>query len=46
MFLETTPEGKIHRELAEYHFVDPAGLGKYALTVRCYNEYCLAKEYK
>lgn len=34
MFLETTPEGKIHREPAEYHFADPVGLGKYALTVR------------
>ena len=28
MFLETTPEGKIYRELAEDHFADPADLGK------------------
>ena len=34
MFLETTPEGKIYRELAEDHFADPAGLGKFALFLR------------
>lgn len=31
MFLETTPEGKIYKELAEDHFADPQGLGRYAL---------------
>ena len=30
MFLETTPEGKIYKELAEDHFADPQGLGRYA----------------
>ena len=34
MFLETTPEGKIYKEPADYHFADPTGLGKYALFVR------------
>ena len=34
MFLELTPEGKIYHEPAEYHFVDPSGLGKWALTIR------------
>ncbi len=34
MFLELTSEGKIYRESAEDHFVDPAGLGKWALIVR------------
>ena len=34
MFLELTPEGKIYREPAEFHFVDPGGLGKWALTIR------------
>ena len=34
MFLELTPEGKIYREPAEFHFADPAGLGKWALTIR------------
>lgn len=34
MFLETTPQGKIYKELAEDHFADPAGLGKYALFLR------------
>ena len=27
MFLETTPEGKIYKELAADHFADPKGLG-------------------
>ena len=34
MFLETTPEGKIYKELAADHFADPKGLGKYALFLR------------
>lgn len=34
MFLETTPEGKIYKELAEDHFADPQGLGRYALFLR------------
>ncbi len=34
MFLELTPEGKIYKEPAEFHFADPSGLGKWALTVR------------
>lgn len=34
MFLQTTPEGKIYRELAEDHFADPEGLGRYALFLR------------
>lgn len=34
MFLETTPEGKIYRELAEDHFAEAAGLGKFALFLR------------
>lgn len=34
MFLETTPEGKIYKELAADHFADPEGLGKYALFLR------------
>ena len=34
MFLETTPEGKIYKELAADHFADPTGLGKYALFLR------------
>lgn len=34
MFLETTPEGKIRREPADYHFADPTGLGRYALFLR------------
>jgi hypothetical protein len=34
MFIETTPEGKIRREAADYHFVDPVGLGKYAFFIR------------
>ena len=34
MFLETTPEGKIYKELAEDHFADPKGLGRYALFLR------------
>lgn len=34
MILETTPEGKIYKELAEDHFADPEGLGKYALFLR------------
>ena len=34
MFLETTPEGKIDKELAADHFADPEGLGKYALFLR------------
>ena len=34
MFLELTPEGKIYREPAEFHFADPTGLGKWALTIR------------
>ena len=33
MFLETTPEGKIYKELAADHFADPKGLGKYAITL-------------
>ena len=32
MFLTTTPEGKIYKELATDHFADPTGLGKYALA--------------
>ena len=34
MFLETTPERKIYKELAADHFADPKGLGKYALFLR------------
>lgn len=34
MFIETTPEGKIYKESAEYHFADPTGLGRYAFLVR------------
>ena len=34
MFLETTPEGKMRKEPADYHFVDPEGLGRYALFIR------------
>lgn len=34
MFLETTPEGKIRREPADYHFADPTGLGRYAMFLR------------
>ena len=34
MFLTTTPEGKIYKELATDHFADPTGLGKYALFLR------------
>ena len=34
MFLQTTPEGKIYKELAEDHFADPEGLGRYALFLR------------
>lgn len=34
MFIETNPEGKIRREPADYHFVDPEGLGRYALFIR------------
>ena len=34
MFLETDPTGKIRREPADYHFVDPEGLGRYAYFVR------------
>ena len=34
MFLQTTPEGKIYKELAADHFADPEGLGKYALFLR------------
>lgn len=34
MFLALTPEGKIYREPAEFHFADPTDLGKWALTVR------------
>lgn len=34
MFLTTTPEGKMYKEPADYHFADPTGLGKYALFVR------------
>ena len=28
MFLTSTPEGKIYKELATDHFPDPTGLGK------------------
>lgn len=34
MFLETTAEGKIYKESAEYHFVDTTGLGRYVFLVR------------
>lgn len=34
MFLQTTPEGKIYKELAEDHFADPEGLGRYALFLQ------------
>lgn len=34
MFIETTPEGKIHKEPADYHFADPSGLGRYAFIIR------------
>lgn len=34
MFLETTAEGKIYKEPADYHFVDPEGLGRYAFLIR------------
>lgn len=34
MFIETNPEGKIRREPADYHFVDPEGLGRYAFFIR------------
>jgi len=33
MFLETTPDGKIRKEAADYYFADPEGLGKYAYFV-------------
>lgn len=33
MVLATTPEGKLYKEPADYHFADPEGLGKYALFV-------------
>ena len=34
MFIETTPEGKIRREPADYHFVDPEGLGRFAYFIK------------
>lgn len=34
MFLQTTPEGKIYKELAEDHFADPEGLGRYTLFLQ------------
>lgn len=34
MFIETDPQGKIYKEPADYHFVDPEGLGKYAFFIR------------
>ena len=34
MFLDTTPQGKLYKEPADYHFAHPEGLGKYALFVR------------
>lgn len=34
MFIETTPEEKIRKEPADYHFVDPVGLGKWAFFLR------------
>lgn len=34
MFLETTPDGKIRKEAADYYFAEPEGLGKYAYFIR------------
>ena len=34
MFLDTTPQGTLYKEPADYHFAHPEGLGKYALFVR------------
>lgn len=38
MFIETTPEGKIRREPADYHFADPEGLGRYAFFIRPFQD--------
>lgn len=34
MFIETSPEGKIRKEPADYHFAEPDELGKYAFFIR------------
>ena len=34
MYIELTPEGKMYKEPADYHFADTEGLGKYAFFIR------------